>query len=75
MCNQAEKAVNEMEKAAFDQLQDQASQHEKSQMKVNEKLNKEYKRIKEYQFLIKVMFTYVLSSWQLSCNALEMCSW
>eukprot|EP00794_Sanderia_malayensis_P010208 gene10208-11257_t len=53
LCNQAEKAVSEMENAAYTQLQDQAIQHEKLIMKIQKQLNKENQKTKEYQVLIK----------------------
>ena len=56
LCNHAEQAVSEMEKAAFDQLLEQASNQETLHLKLKEEIGKEQKRIKEYQSLLKVSF-------------------
>lgn len=55
LCSHAEKAVSEMEKAAFDQLQEQAIQHEKAQKKIKIDVNNINKQTQEYQWLIKVI--------------------
>ena len=43
-----------MEKAAYDQLQGQAKQHENAQFIIREKLNKSLITIKEFKILVKV---------------------
>ena len=55
LCNHAEKAVNEMEKAAFDQLHEQALQQEKVQKKLKTDMGNISKRTQEYQWIIKVI--------------------
>ena len=54
LCNHAEKAVNEMEKAAFDQLQEQALQQEKTHKKMKTDMSNINKKTQEYQWIIKV---------------------
>jgi len=53
LCNHAEKAVSEMERAAFDQLHEQALQQDKIQRKMKADMSNINKRTQEYQLIIK----------------------
>eukprot|EP00795_Rhopilema_esculentum_P006036 gene6036-11411_t len=60
LCSHAEKAVSEMEKAAFDQLHEQATEQEKLYANLKQDLSTERGKVVEYQWVIKNLVEVVL---------------